>query len=98
KCSHSPCPRPRWTCTQVSESRGTSLRLAQLRQGPTTGSRRNPARGEAYRRKSWARRPFDELTLFLHEEATNHKHVHAGAEESTHRVRRRVHDGFAPQV
>ena len=44
------------------------------------------------------RRLFLELTLFFHEEATNHKRVHTGAEERAHRVGRRVHDGFAAQI
>src|SRR5580692_407453 len=39
-----------------------------------------------------------ESRSFFYKEGADNQRIHARAEESTHRVRRRVHDGFAAQI
>src|SRR6266849_620081 len=82
----------------MSESRGTSFRLLQLRKSPRTGTRRNPPSDGANRNSRFARRLVDSAILFLHEETSEEQGVHAGAEKCADRIGWRVHDGLAAQI
>src|SRR5260221_14549499 len=61
---HKPSEGPRWICTQMSESGGTSLRLVQLRSTPRIGTRRNLPSEGAKRRSNFARRLGDSAIYF----------------------------------
>src|ERR1700687_3909785 len=93
-----PSEGPCCICTQISESRGTSFRLVQLKKLPRSGTRRNPPSEGAKRKSQFARRLVDSAILFLHEAASEEQRVHAEAEEGADRIGGRVHDGLAAQI
>src|SRR5208283_4393022 len=62
------------------------------------GRRRSPAKGEAKRKKRFARRLPGSRILFRHKEAAENQDVHAGAEKGADGIRGRVDNGFTAKV